>query len=303
MSHYLSNQLRIGLILVCSVLSAPALMAQAHPEVTLPDTELRTLQSGILGQELHLFIKLPAAYKDNPDVTYPVLYFTDGNRNFGMIANMLSLLETPGSRNRDIIAIGIGYKIRDIADWTAWRTRDLTPVNSPGTDKGTGDMLARATGRTYEVKSGGADRYLECLLQEVIPLVEANYRVSSTQRSLGGYSFGGLFALYTLLKQPASFVNYFAGSPSIPFGNSGILEIERESDLTIPGWGAHLYMSAGTLEPSAMKDGITKMAEQLEARQYPGLHIDNYLIENEDHSSGYPSALMRFLRVLVRPVE
>jgi uncharacterized protein len=300
MNHSIRN-LIVCLMALLSGWHTTLSFAQLSQPVTIPNSELRSLQSELLGQELNLFIKLPATYFNDEKRIYPVLYFTDGNRNFGMISNILAILETPGSGFNDAVAIGIGYNSNDLADFMAWRTRDLTPVNSPGTDRNISEMLTRASGRTIEVKSGGAAKFLDCIMKEVIPFAESNYRISRTERALGGYSYGGLFTLFTLFTHPEAFNRYFAGSPSPTFGNSAIFRIEEASELNRPGLNLQLFMTAGALEGESMTGNVRKMAEQLQARNYPGLKTDFYIFENESHLSCYPAAVMRFLRILCAP--
>ena len=105
-----------------------------YPPVPIPNTEMRSLYSKILNQEMILYIKLPASYLSNSQKVYQALYFTDGNRTFPMIADIESLFEVPRTADPEILIISIAYKIRDMADWGAWRTRDLTPTNVPSVD-------------------------------------------------------------------------------------------------------------------------------------------------------------------------
>jgi len=273
-------------------------IAQTYPEVSVLNTELRTLHSKLLDQELNLFIKLPASYLDDEKRIYPVLYTTDANRSFPMLANILSVIETQPSPYEDIVLIGIGYKTKSLADWAAWRTRDLTPVNSPSTDSFWSDRLSKATGQTVTVRSGGAENYLDCILSEVIPYAEGNFRISKTDRGLGGYSFGGLFTLYALMKHPDAFQKYFAGSPSIGFGGGSIFEMEKEASGRSKNIQAQVFLTAGDLESTSTTGNIKKMAELLQSRGAPGLKVSYTVFENEDHSSCYPSALMRGIREL-----
>ena len=48
--------------------------------------------------------------------------------------------------------------------------------------------------------TGGADAYLRCLLQEILPEAERAVRGRVPWRGIAGYSLGGLFALYALCR-------------------------------------------------------------------------------------------------------
>ena len=271
---------------------------KTYPSVSVPNTEMRTFYSSILNQEMNIYIKLPISYYNNPQKVYPALYFTDANRSFPMVANMISIFEVPRLVEPEIIVIGIGYKIKDLADWGAWRTRDLTPTNIPALDTTWATMLTRMTGRQFVVKSGGAATFLEFIVREVFPFVESNYRVSLTGRGIGGYSYGGLFSLYVLFKQPELFSIYYAGSPSIDYDKGVLFNFEREYASTHKDLNAKLFMSAGMSEDTMMVNNMKKMADLIQSRNYPGLTVETHVFPGETHESCYPSSIMRALRVL-----
>jgi len=271
---------------------------KTYTSVSVPNTEMRTFYSSILNQEMNIYIKLPISYYHNPQKVYPALYFTDANRSFPMVANMISIFEVPRLVEPEIIVIGIGYKIKDLADWGAWRTRDLTPTNIPALDTTWATMLTRMTGRQFVVKSGGAATFLEFIVREVFPFVESNYRVSLTGRGIGGYSYGGLFSLYVLFKQPELFSIYYAGSPSIDYDKGVLFNFEREYASTHKDLNAKLFMSAGMSEDTMMVNNMKKMADLIQSRNYPGLTVETHVFPGETHESCYPSSIMRALRVL-----
>jgi predicted alpha/beta superfamily hydrolase len=269
-----------------------------YPSVSIPNTEMRTFYSAILNQEMNIYIKLPVSYNTNPRKVYPAWYFTDANRSFPMVANMVSIFEVPRLVEPEIIVIGIGYKIKDLADWGAWRTRDLTPTNVPALDTSWAKMLTGMTGRQFVVKSGGAATFLDFIVREVFPFVESNYRVSPTDRGIGGYSYGGLFSLYVLFNQPELFSIYYAGSPSIDYDKGVLFSFEKEYESTHKDLNAKLFMSAGGSEDTLMVTNMKKMAELMQSRNYPGLTVETHVFPGETHESCYPSSIMRALRVL-----
>lgn len=266
--------------------------------VSIPGTEMRSFYSRILGQDMILFIKLPSGYINNPQKLYPAWYFTDGNRSFPMIANIASTFEIPVPSEPELIIISIAYKIKDMADWGAWRTRDLTPTNVPSVDSSWAKTLSGITGRQFEVKSGGASKFLECIEKEVIPLVESNYRVSLADKGLGGYSYGGLFSLYVMFSKPELFSIYYAGSPSIIYDKGILFNLEKDYSISHKDLKAKLFMSAGGSEDLSMIDNMKKMAGQLESRKYSGLSVTTCVFENETHQSCIPASIMRAFRVL-----
>lgn len=178
--------------------------------VTVPNTESRTLYSKLFDQDFNIMIQLPMTYNPDSSTIYPVMYVTDANRSFPLVANISILLGFPKTDFPEIIVVGIGYKIKGMEDWAAWRTRDLTPTNVPAIDKYTQEMLLKLSGRDIIVNSGGAGKFLDFINSELVPFIESNYHVSNTDKALAGYSYGGLFVLYALLKHPEAFNKYFA---------------------------------------------------------------------------------------------
>lgn len=271
-----------------------------YPLVTVPLTETHSFYSKILDREMVLFIKIPASYKTNTRKVYPCWYGTDANLAFPMVANIANLREFPVILEPEIFVVGIGYKIRDMGDFGAWRTRDLTPTNIPSSDTYWAGIFSKFAGRQLEIKTGGAAKFLECIEKEVFPFIESNYRVSPTGRGLGGYSYGGLFSLYVLFKQPELFTIYYAGSPSIRYDNGLLYTYEKEYSATHNDLKATLFMTAGGAEDSATIANVYRMATRLASRNYPGLKVETQVFPDENHMSCVPAAWMRAFRVLYK---
>jgi len=311
MKNLLTNRYGVRLAFFISVMVAviPCAFSQNqplktdlnnYPLVTVQSTETRSFYSKILEQEMVLYLKIPATYKTNTQKTYPCWYCTDANLAFAMIANMANTFEVPVIAEPEIFVVGIGYKIRDMGDWGAWRTRDLTPTNIPSSDTYWAGVFSNFAGRQIEVKTGGAAKFLECIEKEVFPFIESNYRVSSTGRGLGGYSYGGLFSLYVLFKRPELFNIYYAGSPWIKYDKGLLYTYEKEYAATHKDLNAALFMTVGGAEDSLTIANVNRMAAQLVSRNYPGLKVETQIFPDETHMSCVPAAWMRALRVLYK---
>lgn len=268
--------------------------------VSVPNTESRTLHSKLFDQDFNIMIQLPMTYHPDSSTTYPVMYITDANRCFPMVANMSTILGFPKTEFPEIIIVGIGYHIKGMEDWAAWRTRDLTPTNVPATDKATGESLSKLSGREIIVNSGGSEKFLDFIISELMPYIESGYHVSKTDKTLAGYSYGGLFALYALFKHPEAFNRYFAGSPSIWWDKGALLRLEEEYAKTHNDLNARIFISVGSLEPKTMIDNIEKMKTGLLSRNYTNLSVESHIFENESHNSCYASAFMRAFTVLYK---
>jgi len=289
--------MRAGTAVVASwLMLVPCGLVAQHAPVPLPGTELRRLHSRVLGRDMELYVKLPRSYGDG-ERTYPVLFATDGNRSFPLYATTSLIYETPGNGNPEIVIVGIGYAVDDdpllaLKDWAVWRTRDLTPARHPDVeaywnDRLSGEPPSRAG---LPVRTGGAAEFLEFIRSEAIPFIEANYRVSTTNRALAGYSYGGLFTLYTLFHSSAIFSRYFVGDPTMW---DEVFEYEV-------GWAdAHQDLPARvafvTMEE---RESVHRLVDRLTARGYPRLDLRLEAIQGEEHAGGQPAAISRGLRLL-----
>ena len=143
------------------------------------------LESSILGENREIIVRLPAAYADD-QVRYPVLYVTDADWNFRLIADYIDYLSYFG-RIPETIIVGV----RNVD-----RNRDFVPRPSPNFPN-----------------SGEADAFRDFLIDELKPIIEGRYRTSGLD-TLFGHSFGGVITTYVLLTRPTAFENYIALSTS-----------------------------------------------------------------------------------------
>lgn len=75
-----------------------------------------------------------------------------------------------------------------------------------------------------EIKApGGGEQFRQFISRELLPSIDSKYRTTTKDRSLLGHSFGGYFALYTLLNQAKNktreFQNFVAASPPVWYNN------------------------------------------------------------------------------------
>lgn len=270
--------------------------------LSIPGIEVHSLHSAILNRDLQLFIKLPWSY-ERSDKVYPVLYCTDANRSFPIYATTSLLFETPGPETPEILIVGIGYQIdadrlKGLAQWGSWRTHDLTPVNRSEIDQWWIERLTSLLeSDAIEVHSGGAQEFLNAIEEEIIPFIEAHYRFSPRDRGLAGYSYGGLFTLYTLFHSPELFQCYFAGSPTMwqqLFLNEEAYA-SAHTDLI-----AKLLITAGEFETDLLEK-LNPFLDTVKGRNYPGLDLQTQIFTGEGHASAYAAAISQALCVLYNP--
>jgi len=272
----------VALLLLAGPLAAQGVAAGTAPPVALPSTETRTLRSASNGIEYRLYVSRPPGY-DTTTVRYPVVYMLDADYSFP-VAHAVATHLTERSHLPPIVLVAIAYP--GPLQYRLNRTRDYTPIYFP-----TGGY-----GPEIQKVSGGGPKFLAFLKAELIPFVEANYRVSS-DRTLVGHSYGGLFTLWVALTEPTLFRRSLAVSPSIWYADQMLLRLEqgqRRAGVTLP---PRLYMTAGDLEDPIMASDLRRLERQLRARRGPGA-IRAEVLEGETHNSIFPSGFSRGLRWL-----
>ncbi len=150
------------------------------------------ITSRFLGNARTLSIYLPPNYVDQPQLRYKVLYANDGQD--------LAAMDLEGILNR------------------YYALRQLEPVIVVGIPAGDDRDAEYGTGPTENVDGSGgqAQEYVDFLLQEVMPLINARYRTQpgAQNTALIGWSLGGLTAFYVGWQYPdqVGIVGAFSGS-------------------------------------------------------------------------------------------
>ncbi|MEP6927162.1 MAG: alpha/beta fold hydrolase [Ginsengibacter sp.] len=163
--------------------------------------EIVTLHSTILNEDRKLYIYKPAEDNIYAPASYPIIYLLDGDVQTKMVAGQVSYLSESYPVIPKMIVVGIG---------NTDRTRDLTPNHSVIGFDGKPDTSANAFGKS----SGGGEKFLQFIQQEVMPYVEKNYH-PAPYKIFSGHSLGGLMMFYSLLTHPDMFNAYIAISPSL----------------------------------------------------------------------------------------
>ncbi|MBN1994220.1 MAG: alpha/beta hydrolase [Anaerolineae bacterium] len=271
----------LGCLLIISACAqaTPAASNSALSQVTLPNSEVRTLKSTNTGRTYDLYIRLPEEYAPDEARRYPVLYVLDGQWDFKLLDSIYGGLYYD-KFIPEIIIVGITYS-GDNPNYEALRAMDYTPAaeaSLPG--------------------SGDAAQFLAFFKEELMPLIETHYRADASQRVLMGSSFGGLFALYALFAEPELFSGYVSASPAVPFGNGAIFKQEAEYAAQHQNLPVKLFLSVGELEELAPP--VKAFIEVMNERGYQELKMETRIIEGERHSGNKPEAFNRGLRFVLQ---
>ena len=262
--------------LLCIVVSMALQSIAQNPPVTIANSEQFTLFSVNTQQEYKIYVHFPTSYSTT-DATYPVMYGLDADIGFGSAAEMSTLLPV---RNEmpEIIVVGIAYGAYPGQEGNN-RTRDFTP-----------------TAVADFPSSGGAEKFLLFLRDELIPVIDTKYRTNPTDRTLSGASLSGLFSLYVLFEHPGIFNRYKISSPSIWWDDDVTFELEKkyaEGHTDLP---ARVFLSVGDVEGTA--SGWKKMVQVLEERKYPNLKLSSMMFEDAPHLTACFLAGVRGVKAL-----
>jgi predicted alpha/beta superfamily hydrolase len=147
------------------------------------------VRSSVLNEERTAELIVPREFKADSDDKYDAIYILDGIRAYHYVA--YDYLRGEGFIPKRTVLVGL-LGLKD----TPTRFKDFTPT------------------RTSQ-DSGGADRYLQFLKTELVPLISEKYHTGSERRSLVGGSLAGLFVIHALLNAPTLFKSYVALDPSL----------------------------------------------------------------------------------------
>lgn len=249
--------------------------------------------SKVNGKRYVLQVSLPKGYDAQATTPYPVLYLLDGHLYFPVIATTRALLDLPGALEKVVIV-----SISDAVDtnefsWNASRWLDYSPSPDPERDA----LNSRRYGmpENLPLRSGGAPAFLKVVRTEVIPMMEAMYRVGQ-DRGIAGHSMGGVFVAYCLTEAPDLFRRYAILSPT--HWRNGELQQQiaekaamlRADSLVLITWGAQ----EGGLGVKTAQEIVTLLKARLPHAEQTAVHV----FEGEGHHSVVPASLSRVLTAL-----
>ncbi len=208
------------------------------------------IQSKVLQEEREIQIYLPDSYEES-NKNYPVLYVLDGQRLFlhgvSLYQSFSHFKKTP-----EFIVVGISNKYPD----------------------------------RFTHFSSGSDNFLSFIENEVITVIDENFRTSE-ERLLFGWEYGGGFVIKSMLDKPNLFDAYLASS-AYPITNT----TKRMDSLLSSNikFNTLLYFSASTSE-SGLFVSANKLDSILKRKAPVSMKWVFKKLEGVDHSSTPYSAM------------
>jgi predicted alpha/beta superfamily hydrolase len=250
--------------------------AQQAKLVTIPNSEHRLMHSKLAGNDYDIYIHYPAGY-DTAKRKFPVLYVVDGDNDFSPTLEYIGLLMGEYHIPEPVlIAIGDGGLIGTPGNK---RNRDFTPTKT-----------------STMPESGGAPVFLAFIEKELIPVIDADLKTDTSNRTLYGYSMGGLFATYTLFERPSLFKNILIGSPALSYDNGCIFDIEQSYFAKHKKLPANVFIEVGGLETSGQIVPNKRLVTLLQDRNYENLVFKHIIIDDVTHLLGKPVTMLKALK-------
>jgi predicted alpha/beta superfamily hydrolase len=246
-NNNMKKTLQLLALLFCSITSSTA-----QDGFTLKHD---SLQSAILNQSRKVAIYLPEGY-DSGVNKFPVIYVLDGDGRDQHIVPTTRFLFLSGKMPKAII---VGVMNVD-------RNHDFLADSTQGTPTG-----------------GGADCFMLFFKKELIPYIDKNFR-TEPYKVLIGHSYGGLFAMHTLLNEPDLFDAYIAIDPSIWYKNLIFLKSAETEFLKAKNWNRSVFI-AGREGGGMDEMGITPLEKLMNASAPKELNWKIAAYANEDHGS------------------
>jgi len=195
-----------------------AILVSAPPASGDDVRVVHEIDSEHTGRTQTIEVSLPHAYADHPGSDFPVLVLLDGESNLDHTTAVVEYLAETGAIP-EIIVVGVHAGPSRTQDFA------FAPVQA--------GMPAHG------------ERYLDFVQSEVLPLVEAGYRIAPL-RIISGHSLGGAFTTSAFAERPDLFNAYIVQSPYLPgeFGAAILNDLKTAiSDPMVDG--AFYYANLG----------------------------------------------------------
>jgi predicted alpha/beta superfamily hydrolase len=229
---------------------------------SIQSSEVINVSSESTGDVYQISVGLPNSYFTDPTRIFPVVYMLDANIEFEAVVGLARLLQLGGVLP-EFVVVGIGYPLAGnygdgLSEFAKRRARDLTSA----ADDRYGQFIADAFNVDGTIETGDSEQFLGFIADELLPLIEGQYRLDPDDRTLLGHSAGGHFALYALLRQPQLFNRYAVGSPSLGLGEGRLFDLEKELASKSDDLPIRLFLGIGS-EEEPSSDSLSRYMAQI----------------------------------------
>lgn len=186
------------------------------------------IQSKALNQEREILIYTPEDYDARTNEYFNVIYVFDSQSRefFDYTSSIVSFL---GGADQSFIVVGISSPYNEKLDYS--RRNDFLPK-----------IESEAYKKQAGTHHGNADNFSNYVESEVIPYINTKYRTLN-QNIAVGHSLGASFILYSLVKKPNLFRNYFAISPNLAYDENKLSKELTHFDYSKVKNSTFIYLS------------------------------------------------------------
>jgi predicted alpha/beta superfamily hydrolase len=219
-----------------------------------------SLYSNVLKEQRPIKVLVPETYKPGSDEKYEVIFITDGEWAMDPFSFVYKW-----AQDEKYVPPAILVSIPNrYVDNKNQRDRDFLPVHVPNPEI-----------------SGGADNFLSFIKNELIPYVESKYP-SNKIYSIYGHSYGGLFTLYALLKEPQLFEVYYATDPPFGWNNDYLIKMAAEK---LENLSSNKVLWLAGITETYKYQGIDRLDSVLHEKASKNLKWQMVTFPNEKHNS------------------
>lgn len=230
-----------------------------------------TFRSDVVADDYLLRVRLPPGYDAEPTRAYPLVVQLDptfvGLKQYATTVGLLSQRAAAGEWPEAIV-VGIDYPD------PYKRERDYVPPDPPD------PTFAR----------DGADRFHRVLDEEILPHLDATYRLEPGRRILVGHSNGAVFAWYETFRHTPDLPPLFSGVIAADAGlDESLFSYERwhaERSTSLP---LHLYATRAVYNGASQQIVFRAMVQRLGARGFAGLTFEHEELETDHGGAIAPS--------------
>ncbi len=241
---------------ILPILLILAIAACQKEEFTAELTIAFSIESTASSATYPIKVGLPENYSPETQ-TYAAIYVLDGKENFDFVAENCKKISSDFSTS-NVLVISIGNGNNRVDDYTPSKTKE---------------------------GGGGAEKYMQFIEHELIPVIESEYAVDTlrSSRTILGHSFGGLLGAYAFTNHNTVFGNYILLSPSIWYDNEIMLKLEQESRSINANHHQMVYLGQGKLENNGRMLAPFEAFYQRLRNNYPGIALQRHLEPLLDH--------------------
>ncbi len=253
MRIYAAIKLLVSLCLSIGLINTST--AQDNSNQIVIGEELKIF-SDALNEERTILVGKPASYEQG-DESYPLMIVLDGGAHFHYTTGMAKYLAI----NQFIPELLV------VAVQNTDRSRDMTPPSQVQS----------------EIESlpthGGAENFQTFIADELLPWIDENYR-TRPYKILVGHSFGGLFAINSLITRPEIFDAYIAISPSLQWNDQRLVDRAETFFDNTEELNVSLFMTVGN-EGRGLLGGVRKLSGVLDEKSPSGFewHFEHMPLE------------------------